>query len=152
MIRLFWQASDRALRIARSLESIPALLARFVVGVVFVTSGWGKVHNLEKVTAFFTELHIPAPALQAVFVSYVELVCGSLLLVGLASRLSAIPLIVSMIVALITAKAEDIHGLSDLLGTVELTYIALMVWIAIAGPGRYSVDRFIVGLRSRDHD
>jgi len=105
MIRLFWQASDRALRIARSLESIPALLARFVVGVVFVTSGWGKVHNLEKVTAFFTELHIPAPALQAVFVSYVELVCGSLLLVGLASRLSAIPLIVSMIVALITAKA-----------------------------------------------
>src|SRR5882757_10174733 len=135
MIRLFWQASDRALRIARSLESIPALLARFVVGVVFVTSGWGKVHHLEKVTAFFTELHIPAPAFQAVFVSYVELVCGSLLLVGLASRLSAIPLIVSMIVALITAKAEDIHGLSDLLGTVELTYIALMVWIAIAGPG-----------------
>jgi len=77
---------------------------------------------------------------------------AALLLVGLASRLSAIPLIVSMIVALITAKAEDIHGLSDLLGTVELTYIALMVWIAIAGPGRYSVDRFIVGLRSRDHD
>src|SRR5258708_2710545 len=98
MMPLFWQATDRALRIARSLESIPALLARLVVGVVFVTSGWGKVHNLEKVTAYFTELHIPAPAFQAVFVSYVELICGSLLFVGLASRLSAIPLILSIIV------------------------------------------------------
>jgi len=110
------------------------------------------VHNLDKVTAYFTELHIPAPAFQAVFVSYVEVICGSLLFVGLASRLATIPLIVSMIVALITAKAEDIHGLSDLFGTVELTYIALMVWIAIAGPGRYSVDRLIVGLRSRGDD
>ena len=94
MMPLLRQASDRALRVAHSLESIPPLLARLVVGIVFVTSGWGKVHNLEKVTAFFTELHIPAPAFQAVFVSYVELVCGSLLLVGLAARLSAIPLIV----------------------------------------------------------
>jgi len=137
---------DKALGAARSLESLPPLLARLVVGVVFTTSGWGKVHNLEKVTAFFTELHIPAPAFQATFVSFVELVGGSLLVLGLGSRLAAIPLIVSivsMLVAIVTAKAEDVHGVADLFGTVEFTYIALMVWIVIAGPGRFSLDRFI---------
>ena len=134
---------DKALGAARSLESLPPLLARLVVGVVFTTSGWGKVHNLEKVTAFFTELHIPAPAFQATFVSFVELVGGSLLIVGLGSRLAAIPLIVSMVVAIVTAKADDVHGVADLFGTVELTYVALMVWIVIAGPGRFSLDRFI---------
>jgi putative oxidoreductase len=150
MMHLLQRTTEKLLRAARSLESVPPFLARLVVGVVFATSGWGKVHNLEKVTAFFTELHIPAPAFQAVFVSYVELVCGSLLLVGLASRLVAVPLIISMLVAIVTAKAEDIHGVSDLFGTVEFTYIALMVWIVISGPGRFSLDRFLVALRPRD--
>jgi putative oxidoreductase len=150
MMHLIQRSTEKLLGAARFLEWAPPLLARLVVGVVFASSGWGKVHNLEKVTAFFTELHIPAPAFQAVFVSYVELVCGSLLLVGLASRLVAIPLIISMLVAIVTAKAQDIHGVSDLFGTVEFTYVALMAWIVIAGPGRVSLDRFLVAPRLRD--
>jgi putative oxidoreductase len=135
--------SDRALAMLKRIDWLPATVARATVGLVFMTSGWGKVHNLGKVTGFFAELGIPAPGLNAVVVSYSELVCGALLLVGLASRLATIPLIVSMAVALITAKAADIHGLSDLFGTVEFTYLALLLVIAVNGPGPLSADRLI---------
>ena len=119
------------------------LLARVTVGVAFVSSGWGKLHHLDKVTEYFTELGIPAPHLQAVFVSWVELVCGSLVLLGLATRLASIPLICTMIVALITAKAEDVAGVSDLVGTIEFTYIALLVWLTVSGAGALSLDRVL---------
>ena len=134
---------DLALQSAARVAFLAPLLARFTVGIAFVESGWGKVHNLDKVTEFFTELGIPAPALQATFVSWVELVCGALLLVGLATRLAAVPLLCTMVVALLTARAEDIAGVGDLVGAIEFTYIALLAWLALAGGGVASLDRAI---------
>src|SRR6266478_1355197 len=100
-----------------------------------VGTGWGKLHDLDKVTEFFTELGIPAPGFNAVLASTAEFVCGSLLLAGLFSRLASLPLIVTMIVAIVTAKRDALHGIADLLGFEEWTYIVLAVWIAVAGPG-----------------
>jgi putative oxidoreductase len=139
-----------ALRWAQRVAFLGPLLARFTIGVAFITSGWGKVHNLEKVTAFFTELGIPAPAFQATFVAWVELVCGTLVLLGLGTRLASIPLICTMIVALITAKAEDIAGVSDLVGTIEFTYIVLLAWLVVVGGGWLSLDRLIARRISAD--
>lgn len=116
------------------------LLARIVVGYVFIESGWGKVHNLDKVTEFFTDLGIPAPGLNAVFVSWVELVCGTLVLLGLGARSAAVPLMGTMGVALITAKAEEISSLSDVFGLSEFNYLVLLFWLLIAGPGGLSLD------------
>jgi putative oxidoreductase len=130
----------RALAVLDKLAFVPSLVARITLGVLFASTGWGKVHNLEKVTGFFQELHIPMPGLNAVVVSYSELICGALLVVGLASRLATVPLIVSMAVALLTAKASEIHGLADLFGTVEFTYLALCLFIAVSGPGPISID------------
>jgi len=48
-----------------------------------------------------------------------------------------------MIVALITAKASDIAGFSDLIGTIEFCYAVLLVWLAFAGGGLASVDHWI---------
>jgi putative oxidoreductase len=139
-----------ALQWAQRVAFLGPLLGRFTIGVAFITSGWGKVNNLEKVTAFFTELGIPAPALQARFVSWVELVCGTLVLLGLGTRLASIPLICTMIVALITAKAEDIAGVSDLVGTIEFTYIVLLAWLVVVGGGALSLDRLIARRASAD--
>jgi putative oxidoreductase len=133
----------RALAALDKLAFFPPLLVRVTLGVTFASTGWGKVHSLDKVTGFFTELHIPMPALNAVVVSYSELVCGALLVAGLASRLATIPLIVSMIVAILTAKLAEIHGLADLLGSTEFTYLAMLIYVAIAGPGPVALDRLI---------
>ena len=142
-------ARQRAERVVTQLDFLAPLLARVTLGVLFMSTGWGKVHNLAKVAAFFAELHIPAPAIQATFVSYVELIGGALVLVGLFARLASLPLIGSMAVAILTAKADEVHGLPDLFGLVEWTYLALLAWVALAGPGRASLDHFIFSRRVR---
>jgi putative oxidoreductase len=135
----------RALDLTTKLDWVAPLVARVTLGVLFISTGWGKVHDLDKVTGFFTELGIPLPHLNAVMVSFVELIGGGLLLLGLASRLAALPLIASMAVAILTAQRENVHGLADLFGLVEWTYLALLLWVAIAGPGKASLDHFLVG-------
>lgn len=136
-------ARERALNMTRKLEWLGPLVARITLGVLFVSTGWGKVHDLAKVTAFFAELGIPFPELQAPMVSFIELIGGALLLVGLASRLAALPLMASMLVAILTAQRESVHGLPDLFGLVEWTYFALLLWVALAGSGKISLDHLL---------
>ena len=131
------------LRVAAALRWLPPTVARLAVGWVFLQSGWGKLHNLEKVTGFFTSLGLPAPGFQAKLVAGTELVCGALILLGLATRVASIPLIITMIVALCTALRADIHGLGDLFGTSEFLYVALLLWLGAYGAGPISLDRLV---------
>jgi putative oxidoreductase len=135
----------RALDITTKLDWVAPLVARVTLGVLFISTGWGKVHDLDKVTGFFTDLGIPMPHVNAVMVSFVELIGGALLLLGLASRLAALPLMASMAVAILTAQRENVHGLPDLFGLVEWTYLALLLWVALAGPGKASLDHLLLG-------
>ena len=138
-------AEGRAKKLLKRADFVAPATARLTLGVLFMSTGWGKVHSLDKVTAFFTELGIPAPGFHAPFVSFVELIGGALLLVGLGSRLAAVPLMVSMLVAIVTAQRDQVHGLADLFGLVEWTYFALLLFIAASGPGRLSLDHLLFG-------
>ncbi len=131
------------LNLAGYFSWLPPLLARLTVGWVFVPSGWGKIHNIDKVIGFFTSLNLPAPVFQAHLVAYTEFVAGILLLIGLATRLATIPLTVIMIVALRTALAEDATDFSAITGISEYLYIPLLVWLMIAGPGKLAVDALV---------
>lgn len=144
MLDLALQIRRFVLDFADRLSFAPALFARLVIGVIFVGSGWGKLHNLEQVIAFFTELGIPFPELQAPFVATTELVCGALVLVGLGTRIFAVPLVGTMIVAIATALWPDIEGVSGLFATVELNYIALLLFLIVGGPGAISLDALLV--------
>ncbi|MDQ3367382.1 MAG: DoxX family protein [Myxococcota bacterium] len=124
-------------------EGIGPLLARVVVGLVFVTTGWGKLHNLGTVETFFASLHIPAPGLVAPFVAALELVGGVLIVIGLATRLASALLIGVMAVALWTAKLPELHGVVDLAGTIEMAYLAILAWLVVAGPGAISLDHLV---------
>jgi len=142
---LVFQVQQRALSGARKLDWLAPLVARITLGVLFMSTGWGKVHNLAKVTAYFNELGIPFPGIQAPMVSFIELIGGALLLLGLASRLAALPLMGSMAVAILTAQRANVHGLPDLFGLVEWTYLALLLWVLLAGPGKISLDQLLFG-------
>src|SRR5919201_2107093 len=144
------RAQAAFLSTAERLSFLGPTLARLTLGVVFIGTGWGKLHSLPKVIDFFTELGIPAPGFNAVLASTAEFVCGALLLIGLLSRLATIPLIVTMIVAIITAKSENLHGISDLLGFEEWTYIVLALWILVAGAGPLSLDRVLQNVLRRN--
>ena len=143
------RVQDRLLSVAGRLSFLGPTLARLTLGVIFIGSGWGKLQNLPKVTEFFGELGIPAPGFNAVLVSSAELGCGALLLIGLLSRLAAIPLIVTMTVAILTAKRDALHSFADLFGFEEWTYIVLALWIAVAGAGPLSIDRVVRKHRGR---
>lgn len=131
------------LGIAGTLSPFAPLLARVTAGWIFVETGWGKLHNLERITQFFTQLGIPFANIQAPFVASVELVCGAMVLVGLFARVASIPLIGVMIVAIITAKRADIAGLSDLFMLPDFLLIVIFFWLFCAGSGRFSLDQLI---------
>ena len=132
----------------KKLDWVALLVTRLTLGILFVSTGWGKVHNLAKITDYFVELKIPAPGFNAVLVSYTELLCGGLLILGLASRFASIPLMVTMVVALISAKASEVHGLPDLFGQIEWTYFAMLFVIVAFGPGKVSLDTLFTKKRS----
>ena len=126
---------------------LPPLVARIVCGWVFLWSGWGKLNLLPRMIENFREWGIPYPEILTPFVSGVEFVGGILLLLGLFTRLAAAPLVVVMIVAIISAKYADIDSLETLLGFEEMSYFALFLWLAVAGPGPISLDTLLT--RSR---
>jgi len=134
------QVRLRVLEVVGRLDWLAPLLGRLAVGLLFMSTGWGKVHDIGKVTQFFEHLGISAPGFNAVLVGYSELICGSLLVLGLFTRLATVPLIVSMTVAILTAKRSELHGVFDLVGFDEFTYLIVLVMIAILGPGKIALD------------
>jgi putative oxidoreductase len=132
---LIWPES-----IARHLTWLAPLFARIVVGWVFLLSGWGKLHALPEVTQNFIGWGIPFPHVLTPFVSGVEFFGGAFLLAGLLTRISAGALGIVMIVAIRAAKWADVDSLETLLGFDETEYLALFLWLAIAGSGPLSLD------------
>jgi putative oxidoreductase len=135
---------------------LPPLFARLVVGWVFMWSGWTKLNNLYPTADFpgmisrFAEWGIPYPDIMAPFVSGVEFFGGFLLLLGLFTRLAATPLVIVMIVAVISAKWDQVDSLETLLGFEEVAYMALFGWLAVAGPGPVSLDALLQRIYGTD--
>jgi putative oxidoreductase len=92
----------------------------------------------------FTEWGIPFPRILTPFVSGVEFFGGILLMLGLFTRIPAAMLAVVMLVAIKSAKWENVDSLETLLGFEEMTYFAAFLWLAIAGPGAVSLDRLLL--------
>jgi putative oxidoreductase len=86
------------------------ILIRLAVGGVFFASGLIKFLYANQGAGRFAKLGIPAPLLTANFVGVVEIAAGFLLVVGLATRLAAIPLVINMLVAIGTSKIPMLVG------------------------------------------
>ena len=131
-------------QLSRYFAWLPPLFARVVVGWVFMWSGWEKLNNLPQITQNFLEWHIPSPHILAPFVSGVEFFGGLLLLLGLFTRVAAVPLVIVMIVAVVSAKLDQVDSLETLLGFEEVAYMALFGWLAVSGPGAISLDHLLL--------
>jgi putative oxidoreductase len=143
-------------RAASSLQSPFLLAIRLYWGWQFLQTGWGKLSNIQKVVDFFTTLGIPAPSLNAHFVAALETTGGILLILGLASRLIAFPLVINMIVAYVTADREALGSIFSDPGKFynadPFTFLFASLIILIFGPGWFSLDRLIKWYRSKDKD
>src|SRR5260370_11922821 len=129
---------DRFFALVSLLQSPLLLLVRLYWGWQLVESGWGKLHNLEKVTEFFTSLNLPMPGQMAVLISCLEFFGGIFLAIGLLSRITALALTVNMIIAYVTPDREALQSiLSDpdkFYAAAPYTFLIASLIILIFGP------------------
>jgi putative oxidoreductase len=129
---------------ASSLQSIFLLVIRLHWGWQFFITGKGKLGDIDKVTGFFQSLGIPFPTLNAYLSGTTECLGGLCLLFGIASRLTTIPLIFTMIIAYLTAEHEALQSLfSDpdkFTGADPFLFMLTAIIVFLFGPGWISVD------------
>jgi putative oxidoreductase len=110
-------------------------------------TGQGHLAHIGKVADFFVTLGIPFPSLNAYLSSIVECFGSLLLIIGLASRLTAVPVAVTMGVAYLTADFEAITSFfSDpdkFVKADPFPYFICALFVLAFGPGRFSVDALI---------
>ena len=123
---------------------------RLTVGVVFAQTGWLKLNALPRMIQNFRERGIPAPEFFTPLALGIEFVGGLMLLFGLLTRFAAVPLMIVMVVAILSAKLGEIDSIVTLLGFEEVSYFVMFAWLAIAGPGPVSLDHFVLRAAGRD--
>ena len=128
-------------------QSILLLAMRIYWGGSFLLTGWGKWHNIPSISDYFSSLNIPFPTFNAYLVGSIELIGGFCLLIGLASRLVSIPLIVIMVTALFTEHREALVNAWDdpqnLITQLPFNYLLTALIVFAFGPGKISADFLI---------
>jgi putative oxidoreductase len=124
-------------------EWIPQFLMRVFLGYFFCESGWGKIHNLDTFTQRFTDWGIPFPAFNAALSAYTEFLGGALIVLGLGTRLVAIPMVINMIVAVLSVKLKELEGVNAFFELDEPLYALGFFWLIFSGPGWVSLDHLI---------
>jgi len=119
------------------------LLLRLVFGWFWLETGWAKLHNLEFFAGRFVEWGIPFPTLSATVSGATDLVGGALLIVGLGTRLAAIPMIINMLVALAVVVLPTITTFNEFVELDEVLYVCVLFWLLMAGPGKASLDHLL---------
>lgn len=141
------------IKICNILQHPFLLLIRLYWGWQFLESGIGKLSHPDKVIAFFTDLNIPAPALNAYFNASLETLGGILLILGLASRLISIPLVINMFMAYVIADREALTSFfSDpgkFFAADPFPFLLVSLLILLFGPGFVSLDTWIAYKRNK---
>ena len=137
----------RAVSVLFPLQSVMLLAVRLYWGFQFAQTGWGKLHNLARITGFFASLNIPSPGFNAPFVSTLEFVGGILLMLGLFSRPVAFLLAFDMFVAYWAGDHDALTSVFSDPGKFytadPYTFLFASLMILIFGTGFLAIDRLI---------
>jgi putative oxidoreductase len=135
---------DRVFAAVARLQSPFLLLVRLYWGWQLAQSGWGKLHNLDKVTEFFGALNLPMPSQMAVFISCVEFFGGILFALGLFSRMISLVLVINLFMAYITADREAFFSFlsnpDKFSAAAPYVFLVASLIVLILGPGKFCVD------------
>lgn len=126
--------------------SISLLLIRLVIGSFMLTHGYGKFLMLinDGPIQFADPIGIGTTA-SLILTVFAEFFCSIFLILGLATRLSAIPLLITMLVAAFIVHASDGFGKQEM----ALLYATSYLVLAIAGAGKLSIDEWMLNKTSK---
>lgn len=138
---------DKFDNLASCLQSPLLLVIRLYWGISFALTGWGKLTHLDRTAAYFADLHLPLPKLNALMAGSTECFGGALLALGLFARPVSVPLAFTMAVAYATADREALMAITgdpDKFVTASpfLFLFASLVVLAF-GPGKISLDALL---------
>ena len=124
------------------------ILIRLMVGAVFLSEGIQKFLFADELGAGrFVKIGLPNADTLASFVGTLEILCGGLILIGLITRLAAIPLFSTILVAIVITKLELVpsHGIWHMLHESRTDWAMLLgsVFLYRKGGGRWSFDRLL---------
>jgi len=129
------------------LQPVLLLCLRLYWGYQFFITGRGKLLNIARTAGFFESIDIPLPLVNAYAAGITECLGGLLLLIGLGSRLAAIPLVVTMLVAYATAHREELMSVfsnPDAFVTAPpFLFLLASLIVLVFGPGRFSLDALV---------
>jgi putative oxidoreductase len=131
--------------VSRSSAPRATVLIRIVVGWVFLSEGIQKFLFPEALGAGrFLKIGIPAPEVMGPFVGVVEIIGGSLLVLGLLTRVAALALLVDILVAIATTKVPMLFR-TGFWSTVheartDLSMAFCLVYLLMVGAGSASLD------------
>lgn len=127
-------------------NSKTTILIRLMVGAVFLSEGIQKFLFADKLGAGrFAKIGLPSPDFLGSFVGSFEILCGILVLIGLLTRLAAIPLFIIMLVAIVTTKAQLLtdNGFWSMLHDSRTDWAMLLgsIFLLFKGGGFWSCDK-----------
>jgi uncharacterized membrane protein YphA (DoxX/SURF4 family) len=130
------------------------LLMRLIIGIIFFLHGIMKFNmGINMTAAFFEQAMIPAPLLAAWIVTLLETFGGLALILGVATRVTALLLITTMVVSIFVLLHFSFPFISTETATgyeLNLALISSLLPILILGPGRYSLAKYIVS-KEQEH-
>lgn len=132
-------------KIIQTDHSQSTLIIRLMVGVVFLSEGIQKFLFADSLgSGRFAKIGLPDPEFLGPFVASFEIACGVMVLAGVLTRLASFPLLIIMLVAIVTTKADVLanEGFWDMMHGSRTDWAMLLgsIFLMIEGGGKWSVD------------
>lgn len=133
-------------RVVTTDKATTTILIRLMVGAVFLSEGIQKFLFADQLgSGRFEKIRLPYPDFFGPFVGSFEILCGSLVLIGLLTRIASIPLIIIMLVAIATTKADVLanNGFWEMMHGSRTDWSMLLgsIFLLIRGGGNWSLDQ-----------
>lgn len=141
------QLYNKGVHTAGKLKDIPLLMIRLVLAYGFYVPAKMKWSDINSIIDWFRSMGMPAPALNAYLAASTEAAGVVLLVLGLGTRIIAVPLMVVMLVAIKTVHWGNGFEAGNNGYEIPLYYLIMLSVLFVYGPGRLSVDG-VIGRRS----
>jgi putative oxidoreductase len=118
---------------------LAALLLRLILGGLFIYHGYGKLVNYDMYLSMSKSIIGLGAKTEFNLVIFAEFFCGIFVTIGFFTRLTVIPILITMAVAYFIAHGKDAFMMKEL----PFTFLLLCIPVFVLGSGRYSVDRLL---------
>ena len=129
------------------LRDIPLLLFRLILAYGFYEPAMMKIKNLRGVAEWFGSMNYPLPMMSASISMVTEVAGVILLILGLGSRVIALPMMFIMVIATFTVHISNGFAAGDNGFEIPLYYFLMLFALVVYGSGKQSVDS-LIGKRS----